>query len=196
MGLRRFLSETTISLCKLFPILLKNVNHHDKILCSVLHFIKEVIPLQNHYGHLLRILHWCIDQSMTSALESMDLTASQGRIMGYLAHRENAPCSRDIEEEFHLTHPTVSGLLSRLEQKGFIEFRPDPNDRRCKRIYILPKGDECHELMHSTIENTEKRIVQNFSPEEQEQFAAFLHRAIGNMGCSPCCHKTKEETKE
>ena len=85
----------------------------------------EVIPTQTRYGHYARILHWCTDQAITSALAQMDLTASQGHIMGYLAHRDQPPCSRDIEEAFRMSHPTVSGLLSRLEKKGFIEFRSD-----------------------------------------------------------------------
>lgn len=156
----------------------------------------EVISLRKHYGHLARVLHWCVDQAMTGELEKMDLTAAQGRLMGYLAHRSTPPCSRDIEEEFQLTHPTVSGLLSRLEQKGFIEFRTDPEDRRCKRIYILPKGRQCHDLMHNTIVDMEQRIVRDFTPEEQEQFAAMLHRAITNMGGNPCHRKHKEEKHE
>ena len=108
-----------------------------------------------HYGHKLRVLHWCTDQAMTGALARMDLTAAQGHIMGYLAHSPNPPCSRDIEEAFQLSHPTVSGLLSRLEKKGFIEFRPDEKDRRCKRIHMLPKGQACIELMHRTIRENE-----------------------------------------
>ena len=78
-----------------------------------------------HYGHLVRILHWCTDQSMTNALEAMELTSAQGRIMGFLAHRTQPPCPKDIEEEFRLTHPTVSGLLSRLEKKEFIQLRDE-----------------------------------------------------------------------
>lgn len=155
-----------------------------------------MIFLKKQYGHLLRILHWCTDQAVTHALEAMDLTAAQGHIMGFLAHQKTPPCPRDIESEFQLSHPTVSGLLSRLEQKGFIELRTDPNDRRCKRIYILPKGRECLELMHSTILETERRIVQDFTPEEQELFAQLLRRAIINMGGSPCHRKHKEEKTE
>jgi len=145
---------------------------------------------------MLRILHWCTDQSMTSALESMDLTAAQGHIMGYLAHQEAAPCPRDIESEFQLSHPTVSGILSRLEQKGFIELRTDPEDRRCKRIYILPKGEACHELMHRTIQNNEKRIVEGFTPQEQELFGQLLQRAITNMGGTPCRRRHKEDKSQ
>ena len=150
--------------------------------------------MPKHYGHMLRVLHWCTDQTMTGALAQMDLTAAQGHIMGYLAHSPNPPCSRDIEEAFQLSHPTVSGLLSRLEKKGFIEFRPDEKDRRCKRIHMLPKGQACIELMHRTIRENEERIVQGFSDAEKAQFASLLERAISNMGGSPCQRKLKEES--
>lgn len=130
---------------------------------------------------------------MTAALESMELTASQGHIMAYLAHQSQPPCPRDIEAEFQLSHPTVSGLLSRMEQKGFIELRTDPEDRRCKRIFVLDKGRQCHDLMHQIIFDREKRIVEGFTQEEQEQFYDLLQRAIANMGGSPCRQNTKEE---
>ena len=150
-----------------------------------------------HYGRLLRILHWCTDQSMTHALEAMELTSAQGRIMGFLAHRTQPPCPKDIEEEFQLTHPTVSGLLTRLEKKEFIEILPDDQDRRCKRIHLRPKGWECMENMHQVIQTNETRLVEGFTEEEQAQFADFLKRAITNMGGSPCRRPNhKEENKE
>lgn len=133
---------------------------------------------------------------MNNALASMDLTAAQGHIMGYLAQRSQPPCSRDIEEAFHLSHPTVSGLLSRLEKKGFIVLRPDEEDRRCKRIYVLPKGEELHETMHRTIAENEARMVENFTPEERAQFVSLLLRAISNMGATNYIRKFKEESDE
>ena len=112
--------------------------------------------------------------------------------MGYLAHRKSPPCPKDIEEAFHLSHPTVSGLLSRMEKKGFVELRPDENDRRCKRIYVLPKGIECQQQIHQTILDIEQQLVHNFTPEEKQLFGDLLDRAIANMGC--CTHsKPKEE---
>jgi DNA-binding MarR family transcriptional regulator len=133
---------------------------------------------------------------MDHALETMELTAAQGHIMAFLAHAKQPPCPRDLEAEFQLTHPTVSGLLSRMEQKGFIELRPDPDDRRCKRIYVLPKGEQCHELMHTTIQANEKRIVEGFTPEEQELFGSLLQRAITNMGGTPSRRKCKEDDNQ
>lgn len=149
--------------------------------------------METHFGRMIRILHWCTDQSMTAELEKMELTAAQGHIMGFLSHRQTPPCPRDIEEEFHLSHPTVSGILSRLEQKGFIELKTDPNDRRVRRIYILPKGEECHGRMHRVITGNEDRLVTGFTPEEKELFIQFMNRAIENMGGGPCPNKHKEE---
>ena len=152
--------------------------------------------MNDKYGHFIRILHWCTDQAMTTALEEMDLTAAQGRIMGFLAHQPNPPCPRDIETEFHLSHPTVSGLLSRLEQKGFIRLQTDPEDRRCKRIFIQPKGQECLQTMHQTILGIETLLVRDFTEEEKQQFSSFLQRAISNMGITPCHSNPKEESKQ
>ena len=149
-----------------------------------------------HYGHLFRVLHCAISQSMTQALGQMELTSAQGRIMGYLARRKEPPCAKDIEEEFHLSHPTVSGLLSRLEKKSFIEFRPDEKDGRCKRIYVSPKGLDCHERIFHVILENEKRVVQGFTQEEKEQFATLLTRAVENMGSQSNFQFEEEETNE
>ena len=133
---------------------------------------------------------------MDNALEKMELTAAQGHIMAYLAHAKQPPCPRDVEAEFHLTHPTVSGLLSRLEQKGFIELRTDPEDRRCKRIYVLEKGLQCHEIMHKIIRENEQKMTEGFTEEEQAIFSDLLQRAIRNMGGDPTPRRFKEENSE
>ncbi len=146
-----------------------------------------------HYGPLLRMLHSSIDQSITQAVESMDLTASQGHIIGFLAAQETPPTPRDLEEVFHLSHPTVSGLLSRMEKKGFITFRPDEKDRRCKRILLLPKGQECSANLYQSILRSEEQLVAGFTPEEQELFRIYLKRAISNMNGWPNFPNRKEE---
>lgn len=152
--------------------------------------------MRTYYGHLARVLHACTDQAMTAALAQMELTAAQSHILCYITYRKNPPCARDIEEAFQLSHPTVSGILSRLEQKDFIEMRPDELDRRCKRIYIREKGLQLDEMMHQTVRSTEERMVQGFTEDEKAQFADLLRRAIDNMGGNPCKRKHKEESQE
>ena len=152
--------------------------------------------MHSHFGARFRMLHSCADQQMSNALAQMDLTAAQGLMVGYIARAAQPPCPRDLEEFFQLSHPTVSGLLNRLEKKEFIEFRPDPSDRRSKRIYLLPKGTECHERIIRSIQQTEQKIVTGFSEEEKATFSRLLNRAISNLGGSVHCSQNKEEPNE
>lgn len=130
---------------------------------------------------------------MSEALSQMELTASQGCIMGYLAHQKRPPCPRDIEEAFEMSHSCVAGILCRLEKKGFIRFCPDEQDHRRKRIMLLPKGNACISHMRENLQSVENRMVQNFTPEEQAQFNQLLYRAIINMGGNPNGRPHKEE---
>lgn len=150
--------------------------------------------MKERYGPRFRVLHCCADQAMTGALAQMGLTAAQGHIMGFLSRSPQPPCPHDIEEAFQLSHPTVSGLLRRLEKKEFVALRPDPGDKRCKRIYILPRGEACNQHMHETMDSIESRIIQGFTPEEQALFTMFLDRAITNMGGAP--HRPRHRKEE
>ena len=149
-----------------------------------------------HYGHMFRLLHCACSQALNAALAQMELTSAQGRVLGYLARQKQPPCAKDIEEEFHLSHPTVSGLLSRLEKKNFIAFQPDEKDGRCKRIVISDKGLRCHERIYHVIQENEQRIVRGFSREELEQFARLLARAVENMGSQSNFQFEEEETNQ
>ena len=149
--------------------------------------------MKKHYGPRLKMLHFCTDQAITNAVTEMELTAAQGHILSFLSHRSTPPCPRDIEEAFRLSHPTVSGLLSRLEKKEFIAIRPDEQDKRCKRIFLLPKGSACNDSMRAVFASIEEQLVKDFSPEEQALFAQLLNRAILNMGgkAFPCDKEEK-----
>lgn len=151
--------------------------------------------MKKTFGGRIRLLHWCTSQAMNESMAQIGLTSAQGHIMGRLMHSKEHLRARDIEREFCLSHPTVSGILSRLEKKGFIELRPDSADKRCKRIYVLDKASEFSSLMSETIEKNESRLVDGFTPEETAQFAAYLERAIGNMGVKPPELSCKEESE-
>lgn len=150
--------------------------------------------MRYHFGLLLRMVHNALDQRVNEALQKLDLTAAQGHIMGFLIRQPEPPCSRDVEAAFHLSHPTVSGVLARMEKKGFLELRTDEEDRRVKRIVLLPKGRDCAQALKKGFDDTEEALVAGFSPEEREQFRAYLSRVVDNLGGWPA-HFCKEETQ-
>ncbi len=151
--------------------------------------------MKNRIAPRVRYLHWCADQHLNEALAKMELTASQGCAMGFIFHQKSPPLAKDFEQAHQVSHACAAGILSRLEKKEFIEFRTDPADKRCKRIYILPKGEACHQHMHDAMDSIEHRMTENFTPEEREQFIRLLDRAITNLGGTPRRRHCKEEAK-
>ena len=137
--------------------------------------------------HYIKMLHFLMDQWVNCELAEYDLTSAQSHIVGYLTYHEGPPCARDLERFFGLSHPTVSGLLRRMESKGFIEIRQDSADRRVKRIFLTEKGCDCSKRIRSNALETESRMVTGFSEDEKELFLSFLQRAVDNM-----CDKTEK----
>ncbi len=118
---------------------------------------------------------------MNHRVQELDLTNAQAHVIGYLARAQEPPCARDFEERFGLSHATVSGILSRMEAKGFIELRPDAADRRIKRIGLLERGRACSQNIGRQIEENEQLMTAGFTQAELAQFREYLTRTIENL---------------
>ena len=73
-------------------------------------------------------------------------------------------------------------------------MREDPEDRRRKLVYVLPKGQQCDEAMRAVIQNGDKKVLEGFAPEEEAQFRSFLLRALHNV--APDFDLEKEELQK
>jgi DNA-binding MarR family transcriptional regulator len=45
---------------------------------------------------------------------------------------------KELSRQLSLAHSTVSGIVDRLEKRGLVERRPDPEDGRISRIHPAP----------------------------------------------------------
>ena len=153
-----------------------------------------VIETEEYLGHSIKKLHFLMEQAINQRLLELDLTSAQGHVIGFLRRSKEPPCAKDLETAYGLSHATVSGILSRMEAKGFIEQRPDPRDRRVKRIFLLERGLACSQSIWQHIEESERTMSAGFSPEEQAQLRTFLSRAISNLELSIReSHSNREE---
>ena len=133
-------------------------------------------------GPRLRYLNNRITQYMDQQFLALDLTSTQSFILHHLSLHENeAMYPKDIEKRFHLTHPTVSGVLQRLEAKNFIVIEPDRADRRCKRIRLTDRARRCDEAVGQAFETLERLMRSGMSEEEQQTLLRLLDLASANL---------------
>ena len=124
----------------------------------------------------------------------MGLTGSQAFFLGYLTHHREQPVyPRDLEREFEFSHPTVSGILFRLERKGFVTFRAGETDRRRKQILITEKGLQAHEAVIRQLDAIEQQALSGMTEAEIGEFHRLLSLAMNNLGAAMHCRPGAEQ---
>ncbi len=150
---------------------------------------------ENAVGPRIKRISNALDRKRTLDMEDMELTSSQGFVLGYLTrHRDEAITPGDLGRHFGLSHPTVTGILQRLEAKGFLNYAEDPDDRRKKRICVTEKAWEIHQRVIRHFQETETLITGQMTEQEVLTLLTLLDRVIENIGridgLDPCrCHK-------
>ena len=136
----------------------------------------------NHgVGYQFKIIDEKIKLRAEKDLRRHDLTLTQTRVMGFLSEMGGQVTQKEIEDDLQVSHPTVVGLVSRMEQKGFLTTRPDPNDRRNKLVEMTDKARELDETIDMTVALHDALLLRGFTEQEREMLQEFLSRISRNL---------------
>ena len=101
---------------------------------------------------------------------------SRERILGVLLEHEDGLRQKAIAEQMHIGPSSTSEFIDKLEQTGYIERRPDPDDGRATRIYLTEKGRaRAYELEDERKERF-AALFAALTDEEKEQMLALLDK--------------------
>lgn len=78
---------------------------------------------------------------------------------------------RTLRGFLSLNASTVTGIVARLESKGYIARLPDPTDKRSTPIVLTSKGNE---LIMKTNESLHERISKNLERISEEEYRSIL----------------------
>tara|TARA_B110000503_G_scaffold10196_4_gene13802 strand:- start:61 stop:546 length:486 start_codon:yes stop_codon:yes gene_type:complete len=76
-----------------------------------------------------------------------------------------------IKEMLSLNASTVTGIVARLEQKGFVARLPDPKDKRSTPIVLTSKGSG---LLINTKESLHEKISKSLDKISEEEYQDIL----------------------
>lgn len=120
-----------------------------------------------------------------SGRKKREITYAQGKILWYLhRHEDEKVTLRDLERFFDCSHATVSGLVARLAEKGYVALERDERDKRAKIVTLTEKEKECFRGMQKRHTELEEILLAGFEKEEREQFLHYLDRVYKNLTTS------------
>jgi len=134
---------------------------------------------------LMGILNREQKKKMDMELERLGLTAAQAQVLFYIMlisrRAESEITARDLEQRFRVSNPTMSGIIKRLEKKGFIERSPGALDRRKQQIRIKGEIDFMRRIAEERMEEEKERAFRNFTEEETDRLSELLTKLLYNI---------------
>ena len=132
-------------------------------------------------GQLIKLLHDRLEKQANNTLRGKDLTMMQVAVLMELQKAEQKQRSRkELERKFCVAQSTAAGIISRLEQKSFVEAFGDASDKRIKVVHITPAGEACCREAAGYMAEAEQMLLHGFSENEKVLFNQLLARAADN----------------
>lgn len=130
-------------------------------------------------GFLLKRISTAIGRNADQ--EFKPITLSQMRVMMYIAHHQGQSCcQKDIEARFDVAHPTVVGLLKRLEAKGLIVTSMSEKDKRRKEVYLTAAGKALLDEAASHRTAMERQLRKGLTEEDLQLLRRLLTQIYQN----------------
>jgi MarR family transcriptional regulator, transcriptional regulator for hemolysin len=108
------------------------------------------------------------------------MTRAQWAVLVRLDRSEGLNQS-ELAEMLDLQPITLTRLLDKLCDSGLIERRPDPDDRRAKRLFLTSAARPLLEQLGSLGENTMSSALEGVAPEDVERMVSRLEVMRENL---------------
>ncbi len=108
-----------------------------------------------------------------SRLASYDITTSQFYVLNALWENDGIKF-KDLARCANMDGSTLTGILDRMEQSGFVERMDDPDDRRSLLIFLTEKAKNEGPELISIAKKLDYELKEKFSKEDFETFIKVL----------------------
>ncbi len=113
-------------------------------------------------------------------MQEYGLTSAQGDVIRAILH-EPGITAAELKKKLGLSQSTVAGILERLENKGLLAKKLVDGDARKMSLVPTARGLELEEMLKQTALDTQQRVTEGMSPEEQTEFDRLLEMALAHM---------------
>ncbi|MGC0417775.1 MarR family winged helix-turn-helix transcriptional regulator [Embleya sp. AB8] len=121
------------------------------------------------------------------ALAPLDLTPPQAGLLRMLA-ADPGRSQRALADALGMPQNRFVAFVDTLEQRGLVERRKNPEDRRLHALYLTPDGLALLGKVRGVAIAHEQRLLQALSEDEHRQLTALLRRVAAREGLHPGVH--------
>lgn len=133
-----------------------------------------------HLGFLINDVARLMRRDFNRRAQHLGLTQAQWRTLVFLARNEG--CNQVALADMLEVQPiSLARLLDRLQDAGFVERRPDPEDRRAFLLFLSKKAAPVLEQIWEHGARTREAAMAGLPREEREALARTLFAVRNNL---------------
>lgn len=113
-------------------------------------------------------------------VRKLGTSRSQWWVLAFLSRDDGTP-QTNLANELDVGKVALGGIVDRLEASGLVERRPDPIDRRVKRVFLTREGRKVvgrHKELDKTVNDV---ISQGISEDDIEVTMRTLEKMKSNL---------------
>lgn len=121
------------------------------------------------------------EQQINENMISVNVTRSQMEVLvyTYIKNKNGIEVNQvDLEKDLNLKNPTVTGLISRLEKKGYMKREKSSKGPNYKSVLITDEGIRIIEEGKRITDNVEKEMFSVLDKDEKKELTRLLQKVI------------------
>jgi DNA-binding MarR family transcriptional regulator len=138
------------------------------------------LDLDRSFGFLVNDVARLFGRRFSHNGSRLGLTREQCRTLGYLARNEGIN-QAGLADLLEIRPMTLVRQIDRMEDAGWIERRPDPADRRARRLYLTAKARPILGRIWDVANETRDEALVRLSSAESKQLIELLRRVHGSL---------------
>ena len=137
--------------------------------------------LQKDIGYLIKNINDKLKVKADADLKHSNLTLAQSRVLAFLDSRGGQTTQKEIEVHLEVSHPTVVGIISRMEQNGHLKCWVDETDKRNKIVALTEQAKALGKEMEQQILSNEKKLLASLSEDDIKKLKQMLLTMYNNL---------------
>lgn len=101
-------------------------------------------------------------------------------VLPFLLCKKDGVKQKEIADEIRVSPSTLSEMINRLVDDGYVMRKADAGDRRVKKLCLTDEGRDRAEYMLSQMTILLDRLFVNLSDEEKKELIRLLDKLSGN----------------
>ena len=136
---------------------------------------------ENNIGFLIRRISNRMKTNFDAQMKKHDLTYSQSQVLFHLKNNGGSMSQRQLQDMMKVSHPTMVGLVQRLEANDFVRTSLDDKDRRNKIVSLSQQAELFSNDVEASRKKNRKKMLKGFDEKEVEELYRLLERVYENI---------------